>query len=454
VTAISSRDCRFFWPIFLGSVKIKLINTDFINSDLINTNDGFSFGVFLSCVLRSRILHSRIGTGDMENSNDSSQNALSEKRAEAELGSDAKSSTQAASFGPSPSPLGVTVNGVSTGGRSWGALWVLLGLSLVFFTAFLLSSGLAFFWRSNPGGQAVSSFGGQLFDSGKVGVIELKGVIMDSKKALRELKQMADADEVRAVVIRLNSPGGSVAPSQEIHDAVKNFPKPIVASMGSVAASGAFYVAVAADRVFANPGTLTGSIGVIMEFANLSKLYEWAKVERYSLKTGKFKDAGAEYRPMDPESRELLQGVINDVLNQFKAAVVEGRKITTEEINAIADGRIFSGRQALGLKLVDELGGIESAIQSAAKMAKIKGEPKVVYPSSSRTPAWMELFADQSEEEATARPAIQSESHTLKSLMRLADSFSRTIESGGVPNVGPELYWLWSSPLPAVGASR
>jgi len=366
----------------------------------------------------------------------------------------AKVQHQASTFGPAPSSPGHHEKTTVSAGRSWWPLGILLGLSLVFFTAFILSSGLALFWRTNTGSPSVSSLGGKFFDGGKIGVVELKGVIMDSKKALRELKQMEEADEVKAVVIRLNSPGGSVAPSQEIHDAVKNFPKPIVASMGSVAASGAFYVAVAADRVFANPGTLTGSIGVIMEFANLSKLYEWAKVERYSLKTGKFKDAGAEYRPMDPESRELLQGVINDVLTQFKEAVVEGRKISAQELDAVADGRIFSGKQALGLKLVDELGGIHAAIQAAAKMADIKGEPKVVYPSSSRSPAWMELFVDQAEEEANSHLSPRSESRALQSLGHLADSFARTLESGGIPDVGPGVFWLWSPAQTFSGSSH
>ncbi len=327
---------------------------------------------------------------------------------------------------------------------TWGVLGVLLGLSLVFFAAFLFSSGLAYFWRGQSPGETSASFGGKFFDRGQVGVVELKGVILDSKKVLRELKQMADAEQVKAVVIRLNSPGGSVAPSQEIHDAVRAFPKPIVASMGSVAASGGFYVAVAADRVFANAGTLTGSIGVIMEFANLSKLYEWAKVERYSLKTGKFKDAGAEYRPMDPESRELLQGVINDVLLQFKMAVAEGRKLPLEAVDRVADGRIFSGKQALDLKLVDELGGIEAAIRSAAKLGKIKGEPQVVYPSSSRTPVWMQFLTDESEEEASSDLGSRGQSKAIESLGQLAQVLTQSIQKGGVPTEGPGIYWLWS----------
>src|SRR4029077_13140783 len=144
--------------------------------------------------------------------------------------------------------------------------------------------------------------------------------------------------DVKAIVLRLNSPGGAVAPSQEIYQAVKNYKKPIVASMSSVAASGAYYVACGAKKVYANPGTITGSIGVIMEFANLEKLYEWAKIKRFSIKTGRFKDVGAEYREMTADERALLQNMVDDVLSQFTLAVSEGRNIPLETVKEIADG--------------------------------------------------------------------------------------------------------------------
>ena len=154
----------------------------------------------------------------------------------------------------------------------------------------------------------------------------------------------------------------------------------MVGSMGSVCASGGMYVASGLKKVYANAGTLTGSIGVIMEFINLRKLYEWAKVERYSIKTGKFKDSGAEYRELMPEEKEYFQSLVMDTLEQFKAAVAQGRKMTPEEVTAIADGRVFTGVQGKKLKLVDEIGTLEDAVAYIAKEAKISGKPRIAYP--------------------------------------------------------------------------
>jgi len=342
-------------------------------------------------------------------------------------------------YGPTPS--GVAADSKKRFGAAWGPIGILIGLSCLFFLAFLAVTGAVYMWTSSGRDTVDSSIAGGLFDEGRVGVVELKGVIMDSKKVLRELREMEKSKEVKAVVIRLNSPGGSVAPSQEIHDAVKNFSKPLVASMGSVAASGAFYVAVAADQVFANAGTLTGSIGVIMEFANLSKLYEWAKIERYALKTGKYKDSGAEYKAMEPEARALLQAMIEDVLGQFKGAVAEGRKLKPEDVDAIADGRIFSGKQAKDLKLVDDLGGIHEAVQAAAKLGKIQGEPKVVYPSKPRGNPFMDLLSEGDDEDAEGRGHLNAGSASqvgglVKGLLEAASG----AVNGGLP---PGVYWLW-----------
>jgi protease-4 len=344
-------------------------------------------------------------------------------------------------FGPHPTSGGH--GEIPKTGTNWGPVGILLGLSLVFFLAFISATGMVYFWKGSGSQSGDSGIAGDFFDGGKIGIVELKGVIMDSKKVLRDLKQMERSREVKAVVIRLNSPGGSVAPSQEVHDAVKNFSKPIVASMGSVAASGAFYVAVAADKVFANAGTLTGSIGVIMEFANLSKLYEWAKIERYALKTGKYKDSGAEYKPMDPESRTLLQGMIEDVLGQFKGAVAEGRKLKPEEVDAIADGRIFSGKQAKELRLVDELGGIELAVQAAAKLGKIEGDPKVVYPSKPRGNPLIELLSEGDDEDAEGRStgfasSVRGSGDLLSLLRGVAGQVARETQEPGI-------YWLWKA---------
>ncbi len=185
------------------------------------------------------------------------------------------------------------------------------------------------------------------------------------------------------MVLRINSPGGVVAPTQEIVSAVRRLreaKKPVVASLGSVAASGGYYVAVAADRIFASPGTLTGSIGVVMQLANLEGLLKKVGVEYVVVKAGSFKDVGNFARPMTPEERRILQSLLDDVYEQFIGAVAEGRHLDLETVRGFAEGRIFSGRQAQALKMVDELGGLEDAVEAAARMAGLPGKPKVVYP--------------------------------------------------------------------------
>jgi protease-4 len=259
---------------------------------------------------------------------------------------------------------------------SWRPLFLLFLVSGAFFLVFVSVSYV--FFSKNLGTGASSAGSKALFKKAGVGLLEIDGVIMDSKKALKTLKSFEENPNVKALVVRINSPGGAVAPSQEIHDAIKRFPRPKVVSMSSVAASGGYYVAVAGDRIYANPGTITGSIGVIMEFADLEKLYDWAKIKRYSIKTGKFKDTGAEYREMQPEERALLQGMVDDVLVQFKQAVADGRKLPIETVTALADGRVFSGSQAKAEKLVDELGGIDDAIAAAAKLGGIEGKPRII----------------------------------------------------------------------------
>jgi protease-4 len=226
-----------------------------------------------------------------------------------------------------------------------------------------------------------------------------------------------------------------VAPSQEIYEAVRAYKKPLVVSMGSVAASGAFYIACGAKKVFANPGTITGSIGVIMEFVNLEKLYEWAKVKRFSIKTGKFKDAGAEFREMTAEEKELLQGMVNDVLLQFKEAISKGRKLPMETVSAIADGRIFSGTQAKARKLVDEVGTLQDAINEAAKEAKLPGRPDVVYPSGPRRKL-LQMLLDDGDRDEDGR----SEAPLLERW------FSRLFGAVAKQDISlePGMYWLWS----------
>jgi protease-4 len=224
----------------------------------------------------------------------------------------------------------------------------------------------------------------------KVAVVQVEGVIgtevsrgLDTEDIVRTLGEYRDDPAIRAVVLRINSPGGVVAPTQEIATAVRRLreaKKPVVASLGSVAASGGYYVAVAADRIYASPGTLTGSIGVVMQLANVEGLLKKVGVEYVVVKAGAYKDVGNFARPMTPEERRILQSLLDDVYDQFIGAVAEGRGLDPQTVRGFAEGRIYSGRQAQGLRMVDDLGGLDDAIEAAAKMAGLPGKPKVVYP--------------------------------------------------------------------------
>jgi protease-4 len=223
--------------------------------------------------------------------------------------------------------------------------------------------------------------GGPFVPAGdKVGVVRVSGVLVDSRPVLEQLDEFAEQSDVKALVIRVNSPGGGVGAAQEIfRELEKITDKKVVVSMGSVAASGGYYISLGAKRIFANPGTITGSIGVIMEFSSLKGLLEKIGLESYTIKSGKYKDVGSPFRKMTAEDQELLQGVVEDIHNQFVEVVASRRDLPLEKAKEIADGRILTGRQAKELGLIDELGNLQDAIDAAAKMAGIKGKPRVVY---------------------------------------------------------------------------
>ena len=215
----------------------------------------------------------------------------------------------------------------------------------------------------------------------KVAVVELKETIVSSEDVVRQFKKYEDNHSVKAIVFRVESPGGGVAASQEIFEEVKkirNAGKPIVVSMGSVAASGGYYVSCPATKIFANPGTLTGSIGVIIEFMHFKELMNKIGVDETTIKTGKFKDIGSPYRKTTEEEKAYFQFVIGDVYNQFVDAVATERKLDRAHVVQYADGRVFTGRQALEYGFVDTLGTFEDAVKYAAKLGKITGKPSVV----------------------------------------------------------------------------
>ncbi|MGE0762766.1 MAG: signal peptide peptidase SppA [Bdellovibrionales bacterium] len=229
--------------------------------------------------------------------------------------------------------------------------------------------------------------------------LKLDGVIMDGEKFLEKLRRYRKEDSIKGVLVQINSPGGAVGPSQEIYAELKRtreeFKKPVVVSCLSVAASGAYYAAAAADKFITTPGCMVGSIGVIMEFANLEKLFDWAKVSRYSIKTGKFKDTGAEYRGMTEEERQLMQGLVNDVLVQFKSDIVNGRKMKPEVVDYYADGRVFTGAMAVKYGFADQTGTLDDAKKVVGEMVGLGAHPELFKPRSWSRDDWRMFFEEE-----------------------------------------------------------
>lgn len=230
----------------------------------------------------------------------------------------------------------------------------------------------------------------------KVGVIEVSGVIAGSKEVIEQIIDFRDDDSIKAIVLRIDSPGGGVGPSQEIYEEVRKATavKPVVASMGSVAASGGYYIAAPTQRIIANPGTITGSIGVIMEFTNFQELLQKIGLRSDVVKSGEHKDIGSPVRPMTEDDRKILQAMIDDVHQQFIDAVAAGRSMELDRVRSLADGRVYTGRQAMEAGLVDDLGNLQDAIGIAAEMAGIKGEPRVVYPPDEK-PSILNYFIEE-----------------------------------------------------------
>jgi protease-4 len=214
----------------------------------------------------------------------------------------------------------------------------------------------------------------------RVALIRIEGVIVDSKETIDEIREYVKDPSIKAIVLRIDSPGGAVAPAQEIYEEVKKaaLKKKVLVSMGSVAASGGYYIASPATRIIANPGTLTGSIGVIMEIPNVEGLMNKLGIKTEIVKSGRHKDIASIFRGIKKEEREILQEIMDNVHEQFIKAVAEGRRMLIDDVRKIADGRVYTGEQALKIGLVDELGNLEDAIQAAAKLSGIKGEPVVV----------------------------------------------------------------------------
>ena len=249
------------------------------------------------------------------------------------------------------------------------AVAIIGGLFLGLFL--IISIAVIFFMFGDP----------QMLPGDKVAVIDIAGAIYSSQQVAEQLHKYETDDSIKAIVLRVNSPGGAVAPVQEIYKELLRSRKKFVVSMGSTAASGAYYLACATDRIFANPGTLTGSIGVVMQFREYGNLMKKLGIDQEVVKSGKYKDAGSPFRELTSEERELFQETIDDVYGQFLDAIMEGRRdkgLTREQLEEVADGRIMSGRQALEKNLIDELGDLTDAVEYAGRLGGIQGKPRVI----------------------------------------------------------------------------
>ncbi|MBU4354139.1 MAG: signal peptide peptidase SppA, partial [Proteobacteria bacterium] len=215
----------------------------------------------------------------------------------------------------------------------------------------------------------------------RVGVVEIKGLLTDSRTAIKQLDRYRDDDSIKAIVLRINSPGGAVGPAQEILREVEKIrtKKKIVASLGTVAASGGYYIASGANLIMANRGTVTGSIGVIMQFTNVEGLTKKIGLDFFNLKAGRYKDAGSPLRPMTPEDQAYLQGLLDNIYQQFLSDVAHNRKIPLAKMKTLAEGRIYTGEEAKQVGLVDEFGNLPDAIERAGRLGGIKGKVKAVY---------------------------------------------------------------------------
>jgi protease-4 len=278
--------------------------------------------------------------------------------------------------------------------RSRVFLWVLLGGG-AFFLFLLAVFALVYFTVRTQQKDSFSGFGD------KIAVVDLEGVIMSPKDTVEQLRKFGDDSSIKAIIIHVNSPGGGAAASEEIYREVLRIrdvkKKRIVASIETVGASGAYYVSSATNKIFADQASIVGSIGVIAEWYNYEELLKWAKLQAIVLKAGEFKDTGSPVRPMTPAERAYMQGLIDNMHGQFIHSVAEGRHMKDADILPLADGKVWTGEQAMPLKLIDQIGDFRAAIADTAKSVGIKGEPTLVHPEKDRKSVLDLLFGDVSE---------------------------------------------------------
>lgn len=271
-------------------------------------------------------------------------------------------------------------------------LFFLTMISACMTTAFIGCVGLVYVSSQVMDTGFSESLGGQ---KGNIGIVEVIGPIMSSKKIIEDIKGFRENDDIKAIIIRIDSPGGGIGPSQEIYrELIKTrAEKKVIASMGSVAASGGYYVAAATQGIVANPGTITGSIGVIMEYANLMEIAKKIGITSVVIKSGEFKDMGSPLRELKDNEKKIFQQLVDELHLQFVSDAAKARNIDLDIMAKLSDGRVYTGQKALALKLVDRLGNLGDAIQWAGELAKIQGEPVPVYPKEDKM-TFIRMLAD------------------------------------------------------------
>ena len=267
---------------------------------------------------------------------------------------------------------------------------ILKGLGILCAFVLVVFVGTFFFaYLTGGDSKVLSMFGGE-----GIGVLQIEGTIDDSRDVLQELKRFKEAPWIKAVVVRIDSPGGAVAPTQEIFEEIQKTgkTKPFIASMGGMATSGGYYIASACERILANPGTLTGSIGVIMQLANLEEVMKKVGVKGYNIKSGANKDIGSPFQPLSTEGREILQSLVDNVHGQFVVAVAKARGMDEKKVRKLADGRVYSGAQAKELGLIDQFGTLDDAIEFAARRVGLEPSPAVYYSRTEQERWWERMF--------------------------------------------------------------
>jgi len=266
--------------------------------------------------------------------------------------------------------------------RSRTLLWILIGGG-AFFLFVLAVFSLVYLTLHAGGNEA--SFGGF---GDRIGVVDLEGVILSPQPVVGELKKFGDDSSIKAIILHVNSPGGGVAASEEIYREVKRLreekKKRVVVSIETVGASGAYYIASASNKIYADNGSIVGSIGVIAEWVNYGDLLKWAKLKNIVLKTGEFKDTGNPARDLTPAEQAYMQSLIDNMFGQFVQAVADGRGMKFDDVKAIANGKVWTGEQALPMKLIDNVGDFEAVVKDTAKAVNISGEPTLVHPEKDR----------------------------------------------------------------------